>query len=206
MRHSLTRKQREVHQYLLDPQEEFNDAPPTLDQLCQHLGLKSRGSLHKHIHALIDEGLLEPIEGLHRGIRLKQQKEPESSTAEQLPFVGRIAAGLPIEAIEDAETIEVPPQLKTAKSCFVLQVDGDSMIEAGILDGDYVVIEQRNSARNGEVVVALIEGQEATLKTLEQRPNEVVLHPENSSMSPMHFTTDQVQIQGVLVGQMRSYQ
>ena len=79
------------------------------------------------------------------------------------------------------------------------------MIEAGILDGDYVGIEQRNSARDGEVVVALINGEEATLKTLEQRSGEVVLHPANSSMQPMHYHPEQVQIQGILVGQMRSY-
>lgn len=206
MRNSLTRKQREVHQYLLDHQEEFNEAPPTLDQLCQHLGLKSRGSLHKHIHALIDANLLEPIDGLHRGIRLKLPKEPSNDSEQLLPFVGRIAAGLPIEAIEESEYIKVPDQLKTAKTCFVLQVDGESMIEAGILDGDYVVIEQRNSARDGEIVVALIEGEEATLKTLEQRPEEVILHPANHTMKPMHYGIEQVQIQGVLVGQMRSYQ
>ncbi len=205
MTEALTRKQREVYHYLVEHQDQFREAPPTLDQLCHHLGLKSRGSLHKHIHALIDANLLEPIEGLHRGIRLKQE-EPENSSENQLPFVGRIAAGLPIEAIEESEQIDIPPQLKTARTCFVLQVDGESMINAGILDGDYVVIEQRNSARNGEIVVALIEGEEATLKTLEQRPGEVILHPANDSMQPMHYSPDQVQIQGVLVGQMRSYQ
>ncbi len=205
MRELLTRKQREVYQYLADNQDLFGDAPPTLDQLCQHLGLKSRGSLHKHIHALIDAGLLEPIEGLHRGIRLRQQ-EHDSPPDNQLPFVGRIAAGLPIEAIEESEKIDIPPQLKTTNTCFVLQVDGESMINAGILDGDYVIIEQRSSARDGEIVVALIEGEEATLKTLEQRPDAVVLHPANDAMQPMRYSPDQVQIQGVLVGQMRSYQ
>lgn len=205
MKELLTRKQREVYQYLVDNQDLFGDAPPTLDQLCQHLGLKSRGSLHKHIHALIDAGLLEPIEGLHRGIRLRQQ-ESNSTSENQLPFAGRIAAGLPIEAIEESEQIEIPPQLKTSNNCFVLQVDGESMINAGILDGDYVIIEQRSSARDGEIVVALIEGEEATLKTLEQRPDMVVLHPANDAMQPMRYSPDQVQIQGVLVGQMRSYQ
>ncbi len=205
MKEALTRKQREVYQYLVDHQETFRDAPPTLDQLCHHLGLKSRGSLHKHIHALIDVGLLEPIEGLHRGIRLKQESAAEEEHVDTLPFVGKIAAGLPIEAIEDSERIEVPAQLRTTNTCYVLQVEGDSMIEEGILDGDHVVIEQRNSARNGQIVVALIEGEEATLKTLEQRPGEVVLHPANATMEPFHYNPDQVQIQGVLVGQMRRY-
>ncbi len=204
MRTPLTRKQRVVYQYLLEHQELFRDNPPTLEELCNHLGLKSRGSLHKHIHALVSAGLLEPIGGLHRGIRLKQET-PQTTSYHPLPFVGRIAAGLPIEAIEEQETIDIPPQLTSVNKCFVLQVDGDSMIEAGILDGDYVVIEQRNSARDGEIVVALIDGEEATLKRLEQRPQEVVLHPANVQMEPMHYHPDQVQIQGILVGQMRSY-
>ncbi len=204
MREALTRKQREVYQYLVDHQDTFREHPPTLDQLCHHLGLKSRGSLHKHIHALIDANLLEPIEGLHRGIRLKQPKE-RAATENTLPFVGRVAAGIPIEAIENSEPLEVPSQLRTPNRCFVLQVEGDSMIEAGILDGDHVVIEQSSSARDGEIVVALINGEEATLKTIEQRPDEVVLHPANAAMPPMHYNPNQVEIQGVVVGQMRSY-
>lgn len=201
----LTRKQREVYQFLVDHQQEFEEAPPTLEQLCHHLGLKSRGSLHKHIHALIDAGLLEPTEGLHRGIRLKQQAVEAANDETTLPFVGKIAAGLPIEVIEDSERIEIPPHLKSAKTCYVLEVDGDSMVEAGILDGDHVIIEQCNSANDGDIVVALVDGEEATLKTLEQKPDEVVLHPANASMQPFHYHPDQVQIQGILIGQMRSY-
>ncbi|MBT7308212.1 MAG: repressor LexA [Gammaproteobacteria bacterium] len=199
----LTRKQREIHEYLQAHQYEFSERPPTLEQLCQHLGLKSRGSLHKHIHALIDAGLVEPIDGLHRGVRLCPDTTKKNSY--ELPFSGRIAAGFPIEAIEDSERIEVPPHLRTTKPCFVLQVVGDSMVEAGILDGDHVVIEKRSSAINSEIVVALIDGDDATLKTIEQRPEEVILHPSNSTMTAMHYRPEQVVIQGVLVGQMRSY-
>ena len=205
MNQPLTRKQREVYEYLLDHQPEFSERPPTLEQLCYHLGLKSRGSLHKHIHALINFGLIEPMDGLHRGIRLIQVDEEAQDNHSTLPFAGRIAAGEPIEAVEDCEKIEIPPLLKTSEACYVLQVAGDSMVEAGILDGDHVIIEKRDSARDGEVVVALINGEEATLKTFEQRPDEVVLFPANSSMEPMHYRPEQVTIQGVLVGQMRSY-
>lgn len=203
MTQPLTRKQREVYEYLQEHQEEFSDHPPTLDQLCQHLGLKSRGSLHKHVHALINAGLVEPLEGLHRGIRLAQADE--ESNENELPLVGRIAAGLPIEAIEQSERIEVPPQLRTGNNCFVLEVKGDSMIEAGILEGDHVIIEPRSSARNGEIVVALIDHEEATLKTLEQQPGKVTLHPANNTMKPFTYHPDQVKIQGVVVGQMRQY-
>ena len=99
----------------------------------------------------------------------------------------------------------MPTQLRTANPCYVLEVRGDSMIEEGILDGDWVVIEHRDHARNGEIVVALVDGEEATLKRLERRANEVVLHPANNNLSAMHFSPDRVQIQGVLVGQMRRY-
>jgi len=135
-----------------------------------------------------------------RGVRVI--REGDDST---LPILGYIAAGQPIEAIEQQETVQVPELLRTDKPCYVLQVRGDSMIDEGILDGDHIVVEQRDQARNGDIVVALIDGTDATLKRIEQKPGEVVLHPANSSMSPMHFSPDQVIVQGILVGQMRSY-
>jgi repressor LexA len=95
--------------------------------------------------------------------------------------------------------------LRTTKPCYVLTVKGDSMIDEGILDGDMIVVEQRSSARNGEIIVALIEGSDATLKRIEQKPGEVILHPANAAMQPMKFSPEQVEIQGVLVGQMRQY-
>ena len=99
----------------------------------------------------------------------------------------------------------MPPGLRTRDDCYVLQVQGDSMIEDGILDGDWIVVEPRQQASNGEMVVALVDGSEATVKRLLQRPDEVVLIPANSAMSPMHFEPARVAIQGVVVGQMRRY-
>lgn len=199
MNRSLTRRQQEIYDFLSQHGSEF-EHPPTLDELCNALGLSSKGSLHKQIQALVDAGLVEPMNNQRRGVRLIQE---EDHTA--LPVLGYIAAGHPIEAIEQRETIQVPELLRTARPCYVLQVRGNSMIEDGILDGDHIVIEQREQARNGEIVVALIDGSDATLKRIEQRPGEVILHPANSQMSPMRFSPDQVSIQGVLVGQMRSY-
>ena len=120
-------------------------------------------------------------------------------------LLGYIAAGRPIEAIGQAESIDVPEALHGGRECYVLQVRGDSMIEEGILDGDWVVIERREQARNGEIVVALIDGAEATLKRIEQRPGRVILHPANTALSPQIYAPEQVAIQGVLVGQMRRY-
>jgi repressor LexA len=198
---SLTRRQQEIYEFLIEHQQAFSK-PPTLDELCGALGMKSRGSLHKHVQALVDAGLIEPANGKQRGIRLAEHSRHFDS---RIPMLGFIAAGRPIEAIENPEWMDIPDLLKGQGSCYVLQVKGDSMIEDGILDGDWVVIERRSHARDGEIVVALIEGSEATLKHIEQRPGEIILHPANSSMTSMCYPVDQVEIQGVLVGQMRSY-
>jgi repressor LexA len=202
MTEALTRRQQEIYEYLQEHLQEFPH-PPTLDELCIALGLSSKGSLHKQIQALIDAGLVEPMNNRRRGIRLAEQEQGEEESG--LPFLGYIAAGQPIEAVQQQESIQVPDFLRTSRPCYILQVRGDSMIEEGILDGDHIVVEQRDHARNGEIVVALVDGSDATLKRIEQKPGVVVLHPANSSMAPMIFSPDQVQIQGILVGQMRSY-
>ena len=210
----LTRRQQQICEFLQAHLDEFPH-PPTLDELCQALGLKSRGSLHKQLQALIEAGLVEPMNNLRRGIRLVASGSDSTArsreTAQQaandnaLPLYGKIAAGRPIEAIAHPESIEVPPALRTANDCYVLEVKGDSMVDEGILDGDWVVIEHREQARNGEIVVALVEGEEATLKRFELQHGQVMLHPANHAMAPLVYPADQVQIQGVLVGQMRRY-
>ena len=150
----LTRRQREIYNYLLDNADSFN-CPPSLDELCMRLGMASRGSLYKHIMALINAGLVEPFTGNKQaGIRLVSETFDGEVGSEGLPYVGAIAAGKPID---------------------------------------------------GEIVVALIENSEATLKYIEQTPEKILLLPANTSMSAFTYHPDQVQIQGVLVGQMRSY-
>ena len=188
---------------------------PSLDELAEALDLRSRGSLHKHIRALEAAGYVQAARGRHRGIRLTPDvlealatdpgaaSEERSSTT--LPLLGRIAAGQPIEAMENPEPVEVPQGLRGKGECYVLEVKGDSMQDAGILDGDWVVIESRSHAQNGEIVVALIDSEHATLKRIEQTPNGVLLHAENPAYPPLHVALEQLQIQGVLVGQMRRY-
>ena len=205
---ALTRRQQEILDRLRR-REDAGAPAPTLDELCGLLGLRSRGSLHKHIQALVAAGLVEPLHGQHRGVRLLAQPAPEPASGpareDRLPLVGTIAAGRPIEAIAEPEQIAVPSHLRSERPCYVLQIAGDSLCEAGILDGDYVVIEQRDHARNGEIVVALIRGEEVTLKRILQEPGRVLLYPENSAMQAMEYHPDEVLIQGVLVGQMRRY-
>lgn len=207
MINSLTRKQQELFDFLLQNQDKFAH-PPTLEELCMAIGLKSRGSLHTHIKALIEASLVEAPERKQRGIRLTEYAKKLVNNADAqnvLPFVGYIAAGKPIEAIETITYMAVPEQLKTQNPCYVLKIKGDSMLEQGIFDGDWVVIEQRSYARNGEIVVALVNKAEATLKFIEQYPHEILLIPANSKMEAMRYKPEQVEIQGVLVGQMRSY-
>ena len=203
----LTRKQQDIFEFLLTNQKNFI-YPPTLDEVCSALGLNSRGSLHKHIKALIEAGLVEAPDRKKKGVRLTEKAQQFVQSVDETigtPFVGYIAAGKPIEAVEQISYISIPEQIKTEKSCYILQVRGESMIEEGIFDGDWVIIEQRSVARNGEIVVALIDKAEATLKFIEQYPHETLLIPANSNMSAMKFRPEQVEIQGVLVGQMRSY-
>ncbi len=198
---TITRRQQEIYDFLVENLADFSH-PPTLDELCVALGLSSKGSLHKQIQALIEAGLVEPMNNLRRGIRLTDNMEQDE---DMLPMLGYIAAGRPIEAIEHQESIQVPESLRTSKPCYVLQIKGDSMIDEGIFDGDFIVVEKRSQARNGSIVVALIDNSEATLKRIEQKPGKVTLHPANADFKPMHYKPDQVDIQGILVGQMRRY-
>jgi repressor LexA len=199
----LTRRQQAIHAFLCE-HARMLAYPPTLDEICEALGLSSRGSLHKHVQALVEAGLVEPMDRRQRGVRLRDGACPEAEH-DGVPLLGRIAAGRPIEALENPQAIQVPEHLRGRGDCYALEVRGDSMVEAGILDGDWVVVERREHARDGEIVVALIDGEEATLKRIEQRPGEVLLHPANAAMSPLRYPPDRVLIQGVLVGQMRAY-
>ena len=202
---NLTRRQQEIYEFLLDNELDFQH-PPTLAELCSAMKLSSRGSMHKQIRALIDAGLVEPMLQKKRGIRLRHTETPSpAENLDQLPMLGYIAAGQPIEAINTPDSVGIPSWLHSSKPCYVLGIKGDSMIEAGILDGDRVIIQQQDHAHNGDIVVALIDGSEATLKRLQQTPLEITLHPANATMEAQHYSHEQVQIQGVLIGQMRKY-
>lgn len=174
---------------------------PKLREIGAHLGIRSRGVVHRHLRALEAEGLLRIEPDRARGVRLRGR----AAAVRSLPLLGRIAAGRPIEAIPGEDEIDLS-EFFVNHHRFVLRVAGDSMIEDGILDGDMVVVEKRETAENGEIVVALIDGVEATLKHLQKnRDGSVTLRPANSSLSPMRYAAARVRIQGVVVGQFRSY-
>lgn len=199
---SLTRKQKEVLNYLMDNYNDF-DHPPTFESICHALGLKSRGSMHKHIKALVDDGWIEPVNNQKRGVRLTTAALRYNKSG--LPMMGYIAAGKPIEAVSQPDYIDVPEALKSSANNYVLQVKGESMIDEGILDGDWVVIEHKEQANNGEIIVALVDDSEVTLKRIEQKRGKVILHPANPIFKPTTYKAEQVKIQGVLVGLMRHY-
>ena len=197
----LSTRQEQAFRFIRDYIAEHGHGP-LLDEIAAALGIRSRGVAHRYVQALADAGLLVLERGRHRGIHLP----PAADTSSTLPLLGRIAAGLPIEAIPDQDEIDLSTFFMGPRR-FVLKVQGDSMIEAGILPDDMVIVESREQARNGDIVVALIDGQEATLKRIHYNTDgSITLNPENCSLSPMVFSGQRVQVQGVVVGQMRSYQ
>jgi repressor LexA len=177
---------------------------PKLREIAGHLGIHSRGVVHRHLRVLEAEGLLRIEPDRARGIRLRGRTAAAARPG-QLPLLGRIAAGRPIEAIPGEDEIDLS-EFFVNHNRFVLRVAGDSMIEDGILDGDMVVVEKRDTADNGEIVVALIDGVEATLKRLQKnRDGSVTLRPANAALAPMRYNAARVRIQGIVVGQFRSY-
>jgi len=174
---------------------------PKLREIADHLGIASRGVVHRYLRSLENAGLIVVEPDVSRGIRLAGK----TTRRAVLPVLGRIAAGQPIEAIPDETEIDLS-EFFMGPNRFVLRVAGESMIEAGILPDDMVIVESRATARNGEIVVALIDCEEATLKFFQRNTDgSITLRPANRSMSPMRFAAERVTIQGVVVGQMRSY-
>ncbi|MDX1285642.1 MAG: transcriptional repressor LexA [Draconibacterium sp.] len=175
---------------------------PTLVEIGKAMDISSKGTIHRYVQSLRNQGLLAQPERGWRGIRLADDALNNSTT---LPLVGRIAAGQPIEAIENQEEINLT-EMFVGKDRFALQIKGDSMIDIGILDGDIVVIQPQNTAQFGDIVVALIDDQEATLKRFKKlKDGRIELSPENQELEPMIYEPQRVKVQGILVGQLRSY-
>ncbi len=173
---------------------------PTLNEIGITLGISSKGTVHRYVQALVEKGYLHHTERGWRGIRLTDI--PHSHTT--LPLVGRIAAGRPIEAIPDQDELNLGQF--SSQDNYALEVQGDSMCEIGILDGDIVIIKSQATANDGDIVVALIDDQEATLKRFRKIDGGTIkLIPENSQMQAMVYDAQRVQVQGVLIGQMRRY-
>lgn len=200
----LTRRQRQM----LDCIEQFiegNGYSPTLEEIGLELGLSSPATVHKHLQNLEAKGMIRRNWNHSRSLELTSKSKTKKS-ARTLPLLGTVAAGVPIEAIEDRESVEVPQDFIGSKETYVLRVRGDSMIEDGIHDGDLIIVERRETADSGETVVALVDDSEATVKRFYREGQGMIrLQPANAAMEPMTFPAESVAIQGVVVGLMRKY-
>lgn len=187
---------------LIRQHQQDHGRSPTMAELAAASGLRSRGTVHRYVKSLIAKGALQSDPGVWRGMRLVEEGDGQPLV---LPLMGRIAAGRPIEAIADRQEVNLS-ELLGGPQRFVLQVRGESMVDAGILDGDLVIIRRQQTAQDGDIVVALIDDEEATLKRLRHdHQGNVLLIPENASMAAMLYEPSRVQIQGILVAQLRSY-
>jgi len=199
---ALTRRQREIYEFIRGFVAEKGYSP-SLEEIAEAFGLSSGATVHKHIHHLVEKRMLRKAWNRSRSI---EPVEPPCAGTTALPLLGRVAAGAPIEAIEVPETIDVPRDLVgTRGESFVLEVSGDSMIEDQICDGDYVVVESRAEARDGETVVALVRGSDATLKRFYREGDQVRLMPANAAYEPIRVPAEDVQIRGVVRGLMRRF-
>jgi len=198
-------RQNDVYRYIVEHVRE-NGFAPSIREICHALGLRSTSTVHYHLTQLAERGLIDWAEGKNRALRLLGAAAPNASAEERsrgLPIVGRIAAGRPIEAISDTQEFLNLETKFAGPDVFVLKVKGDSMIEAHIQDGDYVIIKRQETARNGDIVVALLDSGEATLKRLyRERGGGFRLQPANRSMAPL--VVDKLTIQGKLIGLLRS--
>ena len=226
----LTAKQHELIQFIQLRLEETGISP-SFEEMKEALDLKSKSGVHRLISALEERGFLRRLPNRARALEVIRQpgdttparasapaggnvvpmpapraQQPEAANdVIQLPLHGRIAAGAPIEALEGHSTLPVPAALLGPGEHYALEVSGDSMIEAGIFDGDFALVRRTNTARDGEIVVALVRGEEATLKYLRRENGQVRLDPANATYDPQFYRPDEVEVQGKLAGLLRRY-
>jgi len=230
----LTKKQHELLRFIQIRLEETGISP-SFEEMKDALDLKSKSGVHRLISALEERGFIRRLPNRARALEVVKQPEDVSRPASQapvtapaaananpgkpslggvpspandvieIPLHGRIAAGVPIEALEDHAMLPVPAALLGSGEHYALEVSGDSMIEAGILDGDFALVKRTDTARDGEIVVALVRGEEATLKYLRRENGLVRLDPANAAYDPQLYRSDEVVVQGKLAGLLRRY-
>ena len=215
----LTAKMSALWRYL-DETIEGDAVCPSFEEMRAALGLQSKSGVHRLIGALEERGYLRRLPNRARAIELLRRPEvplPENviaadftrrragPAATEVPLFGRIAAGLPIEALESQETLAIPAALLGKGEHYALEVSGDSMIEAGIFDGDFALIRRAETANDGDIVVALIDGREATLKYLRREGAMIRLDPANGEHAPQRYLSSRVKVQGKLAGLLRRY-
>jgi repressor LexA len=198
----LTKRQREILDYLNDFIQQHGYAP-SLEEIGRRFNLSSLATVHKHLTNLQEKGVIKRTWNRSRSVELVATRM--GGRAVELPLLGYVAAGAPIEAVTGTETIAVPEEMVGRRETYVLRVRGSSMIDEQIRDGDFVIVEDRKTADNGEMVIALLGGHDVTLKKFYRENGQVRLQPANPTMAPIYVAADQVQLQGVVVGVMRRY-
>jgi repressor LexA len=199
----LTRRQKEILDFLTRHIERKGYAP-TIEEIGEHFGLSSLATVHKHLTNLQDKGVIRRAWNRSRALELVPTEVKVQAV--ELPLLGRVAAGTPIEAVQSSETIFVPEDMVGRGDTYVLQVKGDSMIEEQIRDGDYVIVEDRRAAKDGEMVIALLDGENVTLKKLyREGGGRVRLQPANIRLKPLFVDQEDLRIQGVVIGVLRKY-
>jgi repressor LexA len=199
----LTKKQYQVLK-VIDHYIKQHGYAPTYEEIANAIGVTAKGPITKYIKILEEQGYLERMPNMARALRLK--KAPPELEQTGFPLVGKIAAGKPIMAFENIEQIDLNQHFSSRNKRYFLEVQGESMKDIGILPGDWVLIQSEQTANNNDIVVALVDGYEATLKRFKRNNDKTItLIPENKEMEPMTFPAHQVQIQGVLVAQIRHY-
>jgi len=207
---AITKRQHEIYDFIARFVAERGYSP-SFEEIGEGTDLNSLATVHKHITNLEKKGLLKRDYNCSRSIdllpprgALKKSLAVAASVGAELPLLGRIAAGRPVEALENPETISLA-DFTRSKEVFVLQVKGDSMQDEAILDGDYILVEKTSAVRNGEIVVALVDGTESTLKRIYKEGDKVRLQPSNAAMQPVIVPAAAVHVQGRVIGVLRKY-
>jgi repressor LexA len=199
---TLTKRQKQMVDYLRNYISEHGYAP-TLAEVGEYFGLSSLATVHKHLHNLEQKGVIRRLHNHSRALEIEDERRETGARA--LRLLGLVAAGAPIEAVEGNDAISVPNEFVRRDNTFCLRVKGDSMIDDGIRDGDYIIVEGRETANNGETVVALIGGEATVKKFYREADGTVRLQPANAAMEPIVVAEGDLAIRGVVVGLMRRY-
>jgi len=197
---AMTKKQKAILDYVQE-HIRVNGYAPTLREIGTHFGLSSVATVHKHLRILAEKGLLTREEGRARALELRTEREP--AAAIEVPLLGLIAAGAPIEALPGPESMALPEALLGRGETYVLQVKGNSMIEDHIMDGDFIIVERRDHAANGEIAVALIDNEATVKRFYREAAGQIRLQPANAALRPLYYSEEAVRIQGVVIGIMR---
>jgi len=199
----LTPKQQSVLSFVRRFFAEWGYAP-TIAEICDGLGLASTATVHKHLKILVDKGHIDTLPRRSRGLSVKPQTVNVGRSIE-VPMLGRVTAGQPIAINEIPETVNLPESMIGKGETFVLEVHGESMIDEAIKDGDLVIVEKRDTANNGDMVIACIENEEVTLKRIYREGSRVRLQPSNPAMPPIIIENRDVTIKGIVIGVRRKY-